>query len=209
MIQSPNSDPLSLRSCGPAALPSPDSPLPHFLTSSLPLFLNPLWNRQVKLEFNSLDSRSAACLELLAQCNSCKAKESNPSCLLEVKRRTNGNPPRINVTFVNGVEEVFDAAMTSAQSIREMILKKGRLLETEQMFRDAGETWPVLIPEEELRIPAPGIKVTALPNLYGVLVKNTAAGTAGGSGVMPGGNVGADPTVFEQDASAGMLELGK
>ncbi|GAB2250834.1 hypothetical protein Droror1_Dr00017084 [Drosera rotundifolia] len=113
---------------------------------------------KVKLEFNSLDSRSAACLELLAQCNSRKAKDTNPSSLLEVKRRTDGNPPRINVTFVNGVEEVFDATTKSAQSIREMILKKGRLLETEQMFRDAGETWPVVIPEEELRIPAPGIK---------------------------------------------------
>lgn len=40
-----------------------------------------------------------------------------------------------------------------------MILEKGQLLETEQMFREAGEAWPVIIPEEELRQPAPGIKV--------------------------------------------------
>ncbi|KAH9654863.1 isocitrate dehydrogenase (NAD) regulatory subunit 1 [Citrus sinensis] len=41
------------------------------------------------------------------------------------------------------------------------------------------------------------------PNLYGNLVSNTAAGIAGGTGVMPGGNVGADTAVFEQGASAG------
>ncbi|CAL5368673.1 unnamed protein product [Camellia sinensis] len=32
-----------------------------------------------------------------------------------------------------------------------MILDKGQLLETKQMFRDAGEQWPVIIPEEEIR----------------------------------------------------------
>ncbi|KAF9608608.1 hypothetical protein IFM89_010093 [Coptis chinensis] len=45
------------------------------------------------------------------------------------------------------------------------------------------------------------MKVT--PNLYGNLVANTAAGIAGGTGVMPGGNVGADHAIFEQGASAG------
>ncbi|KAF7128989.1 hypothetical protein RHSIM_Rhsim10G0201300 [Rhododendron simsii] len=37
-----------------------------------------------------------------------------------------------------------------------------------------------------------------MPNLYGNLVANTAAGIAGGKGVMPGGNVGDDHAVFEQ-----------
>ncbi|MCD7448730.1 Isocitrate dehydrogenase, partial [Datura stramonium] len=41
------------------------------------------------------------------------------------------------------------------------------------------------------------------PNLYGNLIANTAAGLAGGTGVMPGGNIGADQAVFEQGASAG------
>ncbi|KAJ6759954.1 ISOCITRATE DEHYDROGENASE [NAD] REGULATORY SUBUNIT 1 MITOCHONDRIAL-LIKE [Salix purpurea] len=45
--------------------------------------------------------------------------------------------------------------------------------------------------------------VMVTPNLYGNLVANTAAGIAGGTGVMPGGNVGADYAVFEQGASAG------
>ncbi|PRQ25152.1 putative isocitrate dehydrogenase (NAD(+)) [Rosa chinensis] len=44
--------------------------------------------------------------------------------------------------------------------------------------------------------------MVATPNLYGNLVANTAAGIAGGTGVMPGGNVGADHAVFEQGASA-------
>ncbi|CAM8912181.1 hypothetical protein QQ045_027126 [Rhodiola kirilowii] len=45
--------------------------------------------------------------------------------------------------------------------------------------------------------------VMVTPNLYGNLVANIAAGIAGGTGVMPGGNVGADHAVFEQGASAG------
>ncbi|XP_043714755.1 uncharacterized protein LOC122663119 [Telopea speciosissima] len=113
---------------------------------------------KVKIEFNALDTRTAACMEFLAQCNARTAKESNPACQLLVKRRTDDHPPQITVTFVNGVEEVIDATSTSAQSIRTMILEKGQHLETEQMFRDAGETWPVIIPEEELHQRAPGTK---------------------------------------------------
>ncbi|KAJ4958683.1 hypothetical protein NE237_025794 [Protea cynaroides] len=45
--------------------------------------------------------------------------------------------------------------------------------------------------------------VMVTPNLYGTLVANTAAGIAGGTGVMPGGNVGPDHAIFEQGASAG------
>ncbi|KAL3843322.1 hypothetical protein ACJIZ3_000725 [Penstemon smallii] len=45
--------------------------------------------------------------------------------------------------------------------------------------------------------------VMVTPNLYGNLVSNTAAGIAGGTGVMPGGNVGAEHAIFEQGASAG------
>ncbi|EXB63459.1 hypothetical protein L484_005422 [Morus notabilis] len=105
---------------------------------------------RVNIEFNTLDPRTASCMEFLAQCNTRKAKESNPASQVLVKRRTDDEPPKIAVTFVNGVEEVFDATSTPAQSIRTMILQKGQSLETEQMFREAGEPWPVLIPEEEL-----------------------------------------------------------
>ncbi|PKA61502.1 Isocitrate dehydrogenase [NAD] regulatory subunit 3, mitochondrial [Apostasia shenzhenica] len=45
--------------------------------------------------------------------------------------------------------------------------------------------------------------VMVTPNLYGNLVANTAAGLAGGTGVMPGGNVGHEYAIFEQGASAG------
>ncbi|KMS99632.1 hypothetical protein BVRB_1g022020 [Beta vulgaris subsp. vulgaris] len=113
---------------------------------------------KVKLEFNALDSRAGACMEFLAQCSAGKARDSNPSCQVEVKRRTDDHPPQIKVTFVNGVEEVFDASKTSAQTIRTLILDKGQYLETEQMFRDGGQAWPVIIPEEELREPTPSIK---------------------------------------------------
>ncbi|KAB5574496.1 hypothetical protein DKX38_001690 [Salix brachista] len=113
---------------------------------------------KVKIEFNALDPRVASCMEFLAQCNARKAKESNPACQVLVKRRTDDFPPQITVTFVNGVEEAFDATSTPAQSIRTMILEKGQLLETEQMFREAGEKWPVIIPEEELHEFAPGTK---------------------------------------------------
>ena len=40
-----------------------------------------------------------------------------------------------------------------------MILEKGQTLETEQMFREAGESWPAIIPKEELSQPAPGVNV--------------------------------------------------
>ncbi|CAL1384021.1 unnamed protein product [Linum trigynum] len=113
---------------------------------------------KVRIEFNALDPRLASCMEFLAQCNARKAKESNPACQVQVKRRTDDHPPQITVTFVNGVEEVFDGTQTTAQTIRNMILEKGQYLETEQMFREAGEKWPVIIPDEELNIPAPGTK---------------------------------------------------
>ncbi|XP_022859499.1 uncharacterized protein LOC111380231 isoform X2 [Olea europaea var. sylvestris] len=114
---------------------------------------------KVRIEFNALDPRIASCMEFLAQCNARKAKESNPSCQVQVKRRTDDYPPKITVTFVNGVEETFDATSTPAQTIRNLILDKGSLLETEQMFREAGEQWPVIVPEEELRQPFTGIKL--------------------------------------------------
>lgn len=117
---------------------------------------------RVKIEFNALDPRTASCMEFLAQCNSRKAKESNPACEVEVKRVTVDHPPQISVTFVNGVQESFDATSTPVHDITSMILQKGQLLETEQMFREAGESWPVIIPDEELSQPAPGTKVLFL-----------------------------------------------
>lgn len=117
---------------------------------------------RVKVEFNALDPRTASCMEFLAQCNSRKAKESNPACEVEVKRGNVEHPPQITVTFVNGVEEAFDATSTPVHRITKMILEKGQLLETEQMFREAGEQWPVIIPDEELSQHAPGTKVRFL-----------------------------------------------
>ncbi|KAF6175763.1 hypothetical protein GIB67_035890 [Kingdonia uniflora] len=125
---------------------------------------------KVKIEFNALDPPTAACMKFLAQCNARKAKESNPACQLQVKRRTDDHPPEITVTFVNGVEEKFDATSTSAQNIRTMILDQGQFVETEQMFRDNGETWPVVIPEEELHQTFPGTKLLTIikSSLYSV-----------------------------------------
>ncbi|KAK2979431.1 hypothetical protein RJ640_029723 [Escallonia rubra] len=116
---------------------------------------------RVRIEFNALDPRTAASMEFLAQCNARKAKESNPACQVVVKRRTDDHPPQITVTFFNGVEEMFDATATPAQDIRNMILEKGQMLETEQMFKEAGEKWPVVIPEEELSQSFSGTKSSA------------------------------------------------
>ncbi|BAS78135.1 Os02g0282600, partial [Oryza sativa Japonica Group] len=53
----------------------------------------------------------------------------------------------------------------------------GRLLDTEQLFRRGGEKtkkWPVLIPEEELAMSFPGIKVRYLSSFaYVFLSSNT------------------------------------
>ncbi|KAJ3692255.1 hypothetical protein LUZ60_012605 [Juncus effusus] len=115
---------------------------------------------KVRIEYNALDPRKAACVELLAQCNARKAKESNPACVVELHRLADaGAAPRVVVTYFNGVEEKIDATATPAQAIRQQILDRGRFLETEQMFRDAGESWPVMIPEDELKQAFPGIKV--------------------------------------------------
>lgn len=114
---------------------------------------------KVKIEFNAVDPRVASCMEFLAQCNARQAKESNPNCQIQVKRRTDNFPPQITVTFANGVEETFDATSTTAHHIRTHILDKAPIVETELMFRQAGEKWPVLIPEQELDHPLTEIKV--------------------------------------------------
>ncbi|XP_019174676.1 PREDICTED: uncharacterized protein LOC109170147 isoform X1 [Ipomoea nil] len=114
---------------------------------------------KVKIEFNAIDPRIASCMEFLSQCNAPKAKESNPACQIQVKRRTDDHPPQITVTFVNGVEQTYDATSTPAQNIRTMILEKGhQYLETERMFREVGEKWPVVIPVQELSQPFIGIQ---------------------------------------------------
>jgi large subunit ribosomal protein L53 len=114
---------------------------------------------KVVIQYNALDPRKAACVELLAQCNARKAKESNPACVVELHRLPDvASPPRVVVTYVNGVEEAIDASATPAQDIRKQILDRGQLLETEQMFREAGELWPVVIPEEEIHQSFPGTK---------------------------------------------------
>ncbi|KAJ9186479.1 hypothetical protein P3X46_002048 [Hevea brasiliensis] len=93
---------------------------------------------KVRIEFSALGHRTASCMEFLAQCNARKAKESNPACQILVKRRTDDHPPQITVTFVNGVEEVFDGTTISAETLRNMILEKGQL-EIAQIFHEVGE----------------------------------------------------------------------
>ncbi|CAA7407494.1 unnamed protein product [Spirodela intermedia] len=113
---------------------------------------------RVRFEFNALDPRTACCMEFLAQCNAARHKELNPGCQVVVKRRTDDHPPQITITYVNGTEEVVDATSTTAQALRERVIEKGQMLSTEQMFREAGERWPVVIPEEELHMTFPGTK---------------------------------------------------
>lgn len=105
---------------------------------------------KVRVEFNALDKRASSALEFLAQCNSRKARSSNPNCEVVVKRRTDMAPPVVAVTFTNGREEVMDGTLLAAQEIRKKILEQAELMETEKMFRDAGYAWPVIIPMEEV-----------------------------------------------------------
>ena len=123
---------------------------------------------KVVVEYCPLDPRKGAAVELLAQCNGRKAKDSNPACSVELRRLPappasadpKPQPPRVLVTYLNGAEEAVVAAEgATAQGIRDQILARGRLIDTEQMFRDAGEKWPVVIPKEELGMSFPGIKV--------------------------------------------------
>ncbi|KAI5078368.1 hypothetical protein GOP47_0006039 [Adiantum capillus-veneris] len=107
---------------------------------------------KVKIEFNAFDARSASAVEFLAQCNSKKAKSSNPKCQILVKRRTDETPPLVSVTYTNGKEESLDGSVLSAQEIRKSILKKSQAIETEEMFKEAGIPWPVIIPLEEVEL---------------------------------------------------------
>lgn len=101
---------------------------------------------KVRIEFNPLDRRAASALEFLAQCNSRKARESNPKCDVSVRTRTDAHPPFIKVTFNNGREETMDGATMTAQGIRKQIFKQADGMEMEQLFKDAGLAWPVDIP---------------------------------------------------------------
>jgi large subunit ribosomal protein L53 len=123
---------------------------------------------RVVVEYCPLDPRKAAAVEILAQCNGRKAKDSNPACSVELRRLpapppstgAEPQPPRVLVTYLTGAEEAIVAAEgATAQGIRDQILARGRLIDTEQLFRDGGEKWPVVIPEEELGMSFPGIKV--------------------------------------------------
>jgi large subunit ribosomal protein L53 len=69
---------------------------------------------KVGVEYCPLDPRKAAAVELLAQCNARKAKDSNPACSVELRRLPsppaaeetnppNLPPPRVLVTYLNGV----------------------------------------------------------------------------------------------------------
>eukprot|EP00250_Pteridium_aquilinum_P008998 c1836_g1_i1 orf=165-551(+) len=107
---------------------------------------------KVKIEFNAFDARAASAVEFLAQCNSKKAKSSNPKCQILVKRRTDDAPPVISVTYTNGKEESLDGAALSAQDMRKSILKQSEAIETQEMFKEAGIAWPVIIPLEEVEL---------------------------------------------------------
>ncbi|RLM61370.1 hypothetical protein C2845_PM14G21640 [Panicum miliaceum] len=96
-----------------------------------------------------------------------KAKDSNQACSVELRRLhtppasadPKPQPPRVLVTYLNGAEEAIVAAEgATAHGTRDQILARGRLIDTEQMFCDGGEKWPVVIPEEELGMSFPGIK---------------------------------------------------
>ncbi|KAG8049836.1 hypothetical protein GUJ93_ZPchr0009g1938 [Zizania palustris] len=87
---------------------------------------------KVVVEYCPLDPRKAAAVELLAQCNGRKAKDSNPACSVELRCQPSPPagaedpkshpPPRVLVTYFNGVEEAFVAAEgATAQGIREQL----------------------------------------------------------------------------------------
>ncbi|XP_039071499.1 uncharacterized protein LOC120218638 [Hibiscus syriacus] len=96
-------------------------------------------------------------MEFLAQCNARQAKESNPPAT--PGQAPYGRSPSPNHSyFRQRSEEVFDANIDSCSNRTEHDPRKRQFLETEQMFRDAGEKWPVIIPEEELHQSFPGSK---------------------------------------------------
>eukprot|EP00271_Cylindrocystis_brebissonii_P011863 TRINITY_DN29847_c0_g1_i1.p2 TRINITY_DN29847_c0_g1~~TRINITY_DN29847_c0_g1_i1.p2 ORF type:complete len:138 (+),score=28.67 TRINITY_DN29847_c0_g1_i1:350-763(+) len=108
--------------------------------------------RRVRIEFNAFDPRNRAAIEFLAQVGNPKVRDSNPKCEIIVKRRTDDAPPLVHVTFNNGAEEVMDGREMAAQHMRTRISEKAEIMETEQLFKEAGLTWPVEIPAEEVEL---------------------------------------------------------
>ncbi|GBG64995.1 hypothetical protein CBR_g48744 [Chara braunii] len=54
----------------------------------------------------------------------------------------------------NGREDVMDCATMTAQKMRQRIIEKSELMETEKLFKEAGLDWPPKIPEEEVALAA-------------------------------------------------------
>nr|CAB3481653.1 unnamed protein product [Digitaria exilis]CAB3483740.1 unnamed protein product [Digitaria exilis] len=168
---------------------------------------------KVVVEYCPLDPRKVAAVELLAQCNSRKAKDSNPSCSVELRRLPvpppsaadpMSPPPRVIVTYPNGVEEaIVITEGDTAQGVRDQIIARGRLIDTELLFRNGGEEWPVVIPEEELRMPFPGIKfrsIFLLPLSLGIIGScSSEAGTD---------SIGGSPTTVISSRRLGSGALG-
>ncbi|KAE8690112.1 Isocitrate dehydrogenase regulatory subunit B [Hibiscus syriacus] len=98
--------------------------------------------------------------------------------------------------------------VTSVHKVNIMKLADGLFLES---FRRVATKYPTIEYNEiildnccmQLVSKPEQFDIMVTPNLYGNHVPNTSAGIAGGTGVMPGGNVGAEHAVFEQGASAG------
>ncbi|KAJ8530327.1 hypothetical protein K7X08_037162 [Anisodus acutangulus] len=105
--------------------------------------------------------------------------------------------------FLNNRKKV-----TAVHKANIMKLADGLFLES---FREVASKYPGIKYNEilvdnccmQLESKPEQFDVMVTPNLYGNLVANTAAGIAGGTGVILGGNAGEDHAVFEQGASAG------
>lgn len=53
--------------------------------------------KKVRIEFNPFHAASRSALEFLSQCKARSAVDSNPSCELSVRRRTDQHPPFVQV----------------------------------------------------------------------------------------------------------------
>ncbi|KAI4962719.1 hypothetical protein ZWY2020_025896 [Hordeum vulgare] len=107
---------------------------------------------RVVVEYNPLDPRKAAAVELLAQCNGRKAKDSNPTCSVELRRpavpRPRPTTPRPSRParphhLPQRRREAFVAADgATAQGMRDQILARSRLLEPSSSSARPGRSGP-------------------------------------------------------------------
>ncbi len=148
------------------------------------------------------ESGSEAAQELIATLGRLQPKQLNPKSGLSIKPMSPEASERI-------IRFAFEYARAQGRSAVHGVTKANIMKHTDglflEVFRHVAAEYADIEPKENLvdaicmgLVQRPEeYDVLVLPNLYGDIVSDLAAGLVGGLGVAPGANIGADTAVFE------------